>query len=403
MSARLAPGRQDLACELITDLSQVASIETEWDRLAADAAIPMMSPACVMAWWRHLARPTAVPRIIAVRRGEELVGLAPFYMELTKRNRPLGLRLPGIELAGRLAPLASPGREPGVAGALARAVVDWMPSLRLMALEGTPRGPDWGQSLREAWPGSVRPAMRRYKVYGCPTVPLAAGSFEEWLDTKSANFRGSMRRLRRKFVAAGGTTRSSTEQSLRSDIDVFVRMHTSRWEGRGTSRFVLLGEPLTAVLNDIGEALLRREGRFRLRILEVEREPIAAQLFLAVGGRVQYVNGGWDERYAKLKPPMLGILDVIEEAFERGEDVVDLGTGEQSYKLRFGDAVDSLTWSLLVPAGPRLPFTLLRTAPMRGQAQLASTLKDRLSERQISRLLKLRERVRTLASHHYHA
>ncbi len=393
-SVSVAPGRQDLSCELITELSQIGSIEGEWDDLAVAAGIPMMCPACVTAWWRHLAPRDAMPRIIAVRRGGELVGLAPFYADVG--SRPLALRLPGIELAGRLSPLASPGHEPAVARALALALVDSMPSPGLVTLEGTPLSSDWAQSLREAWPASVHPVMCRYQVDGCPTVSLTANSFEEWLEARSANFRGAMRRLRRKFIAAGGTTRSSTPESLRADIDVFARLHSSRWEGRGSSRFVRLGGRLTAALNDIGESLLRREGRFRLRVLEIDGEPITAQLFLAAGNRVQYLNGGWDERFARIKPALLGILDVVEEAFERGEDVVDLGTGEQSYKLRFADAVDPLTWSMLVPADRWLPLTLLRTAPIRARAQLVATLKSELSGQQISLLLRLRERLEVL-------
>jgi CelD/BcsL family acetyltransferase involved in cellulose biosynthesis len=216
------------------------------------------------------------------------------------------------------------------------------------------------------------------------------------LSAKSWNFRREMRRLRRQFVAAGGTTRSSTLETLQSDVDVFVRLHASRWEGRGGSHFVGLGAGLAAVLNDFGQTLLNKEGRFRLRLLEVEAEPISAQLFLAAGDRVLYVNGGWDERFAKLKPSMLGILDVIEDAFERVEEHVDLGIEEQQYKLRFADGSDPVAWTILIPAGVRLPLTLLHTAPIRGRAALRHTLKTRLSEKQLSRFLRARERLRDL-------
>jgi len=42
----------------------------------------------------------------------------------------------------------------------------------------------------------------------------------------------------------------------------------------------------------------------------------------------------------------------------------------------------------------RLPFTLMHTAPIRAQATLRNTLKARLSEKQLSRFLKVRERLR---------
>jgi CelD/BcsL family acetyltransferase involved in cellulose biosynthesis len=385
-----------LSSEVITELSELDPLEPEWDELAVANRLPLMSPACVMAWWRQLSPPGAEPRIVAVRDGEQLVGLAPFYVYARSWGGGLGLRLPGIELAGRLAPLAVTGRERAVAQALGSALAGCNPRLDLLTLEGMPLASDWAAALREAWPGCLRPASRRYQVSRCPTVSLNAGSFERWLSAKSWNFRREMRRLRRQFVAAGGTTRSSTLETLQSDVDVFVRLHASRWEGRGGSHFAGLGAGLAAVLNDIGQTLLNKEGRFRLRLLEVEAEPTSAQLFLAAGDRVLYVNGGWDERFAKLKPSMLGILDVIEEAFERGEEHVDLGLEEQHYKLRFADESDAVAWTILIPAGMRLPLTLLHTAPKRGRAALRHTLKTRLSEKQLRRLLRARERLREL-------
>lgn len=385
-----------LASEVITELPELDPLESAWDELAVANRLPLMSPACVMAWWRHLAPPGAEPRIVAVRDGEQLVGLAPFYVYRRRWGGGLGLRLPGIELAGRLAPLAVPGRERAVAQALGRALTGSDPRPDFVTLEGMPISSDWAAALREAWPGRLRPASRRYQVSGCPTVSLNAGSFDRWLSAKSWNFRREMRRLRRQFVAAGGTTRSSTLETLQSDVDVFVRLHASRWEGRGGSHLVGLGAGLAAVLNDIGQTLLNKEGRFRLRLLEVEAEPISAQLFLAAGDRVLYVNGGWDERFAKLKPSMLGILDVIEDAFERVEEHVDLGLEEQQYKLRFADGSDPVAWIILIPAGVRLPLTLLHTAPIRGRVALRHTLKTRLSEKQLSGFLRARERLRDL-------
>lgn len=379
------------ASEVVTELSQLSPLAGEWDELASANQLPLMAPACVMAWWRNLAPARAQPRVIVVRDGGRLVGLAPFYLQPGWRGGGLGLRLPGIELGGRLAPLVAAGHEPAVAGEIASALASCAARSGAVTLEGTPLSSDWAAALGDGWPGRRRPASRRYQVSGCPTVSLREDSFEAWLSAKSSNFRREMRRLRRQFIAAGGTTRSSTVESLPSDIDLFVRLHVARWEGRGSSSFVGLGERLAGVLGDMGHALLEQEGRFRMRMLEVDGEPISAQLFLAAGGRVLYINGGWDERFAKLKPSMLGILDAIEEGFERGESRVDLGLGEQSYKLRFADGSDPVAWTILTPVGMRLPLTLLRTAPLRGGAALRNLIKARLSEQQLARLMKLRE------------
>ena len=376
--AQLSRDSRLVTARLITELAELDPLEVEWDSLAGASQLPLMSPACVRAWWRHLAPPTAEPRVVALWDAERLVGLAPFYMDLAGRRRRPCLRLPGIELGVRLAPLAAPGRERAVFTALASTIAHSKLCPDLVALEGVPLATDWTVTLREGWPRGARLTSLRNREITCPTVSLQAPSFDAWLSAKSSNFRREMRRLRRQFASAGGTTRTSTPGTLESDIDTFMRLHSSRWEDRGNSNFVALGSRLPAVLNDIGASLLGRAG-FRLRLCEVEGEAISAQLFLASGGRVLYINGGWDERFAQFKPSMLGILAVIEEAFERGERHVDLGPGAQHYKLRFADSSDPVASTNLMPAS-------IRTVPMRAKASLRDMVKRRLSEQQIIRL-----------------
>jgi CelD/BcsL family acetyltransferase involved in cellulose biosynthesis len=256
----------------------------------------------------------------------------------------------------------------------------------LLVLEGVPKDAAWPGQLANTPSGNRNPVLRSYHEVGCPTVTLAESSFEEWLAAKSSNFRREMRKLRRHYESAGGTVRRSTGQTLAGDIATFMRLHTSRWEQRGSSNFVRLGAALPAALEDLGRGLLEREGRFRLLMLEVDGEPISAQLFLAAGGRVLYINGGWEERFAPLKPSILGLLATIEEAIERGESSVDLGMGEQHYKQRFADRDDRIAWAAVIPGGRRLPVMLARTTPLRAQARLNAELKRRLSDAQLARL-----------------
>jgi CelD/BcsL family acetyltransferase involved in cellulose biosynthesis len=383
-----------LASELVTELSDLDALYDRWDELAVANRLPMMSPACVTAWWRHMAPATVKPRVVVVRDTNELVGIAPFYLDFVKRTRRLDYRLPGIELSARLAPLAVPGREADVAAAVGRVLSGCNPRPDLIALEGMPLASTWASSLRDRWPSRLRPMSIRYKTVGSPTVSLQAGSFEAWLAAKSANFRGQMRRLRRRFQAAGGTTRESVPETLSSDVEAFMRLHTARWQDRGTSSFVSLGERVPAMLRDIGRTLLAREGRFRLQLLEIEGEPISAQLFMPAGGHVLYVNGGWDERFAGLKPPMLAILRAIEDAFARDDRQVDLGIGVQPYKLRFADGDEPIASTVVLPIGARLPLTCLSVGPELGRVALRDALKRRISDERVDRYRELGARLR---------
>lgn len=188
--------------------------------------------------------------------------------------------------------------------------------------------------------------------------------------------------------------RVSTPETLRSDVDVFMRLHTSRWQDRGRSSFVALGEQMPAMLSDLGAALLQRKGRFRLLLLEIDGEPVSAQLFLVAGAHVLYVNGGWDEGFARLKPAMLTILWAIEEAFSQGDICVDLGTVEQPYKQRFADGDAPVTWTILLPVRPRMALTCLSVAPTVGRSTLRNTILRRMSVTQVNRVRELRERAR---------
>jgi CelD/BcsL family acetyltransferase involved in cellulose biosynthesis len=373
--------------ELLTDVASLAAIAPEWDALAGACALPQMSPAWVLAWWRHIAPQQAVPRTVAVRDGDALVGLAPFYAE--PGGGRLDYRLPGIEIAGRLAPLARPGREWEVAAAVADTLARAAPRPDALRFEGAPIEGHWLAALRDGWPGPLRPPLRLTQVEGNPLVSLREGSFEAWLAAKSSNFRGQMRRLRRRFTDAGGVSRLATHATLAADAAALTRLHGLRWEGRGHSNLVDLGERFSAFVTELGEALLD-EGRFALRVLELDGELICAQLFVGAGGTFLFVNGGWDERHVALRPSLVCLLDAVEDVFARGAQRFDLGVGVQSYKLRFADGNAQLAWGVLMTPGARLPLTAARTAPALLRSRLRDGVRRMLSEERVAQLRRMR-------------
>jgi CelD/BcsL family acetyltransferase involved in cellulose biosynthesis len=95
------------------------------------------------------------------------------------------------------------------------------------------------------------------------------------------------------------------------------------------------------------------------------------QVFVAAGGEVANWNGGWDERHARVQPPLLALLAAMDDAAARGEHRIDMGGGDDHYKQRFAD--DSLALEIastvLLPAGVRTPLTRLELVP--GQARRA--------------------------------
>jgi CelD/BcsL family acetyltransferase involved in cellulose biosynthesis len=378
--------------ELVTDLASLAALAPAWDALAAANGLPQMSPAWVLAWWRHVAPPGAEPRAVAVRDGDRLVGLAPFYVEPGGGGR-VDYRLPGIEIAARLAPLALADREWEVAEAIGAALAGADPRPDALRLEGPPLEAHWLTALRDAWPGPLRPPLRRMLVDGNPMMWMTESSFEDWLGGRSPNFRQQMRRLRRRFADAGGSSRVAVRATLADDAAALTRLHALRWEGRGHSNLVDLGERFTDFVVELGERLLD-EDRFALHLLELDGAPICAQLFVRAGGTTLFVNGGWDERHAAFKPSLLCLLDAVEEAFAVGADRFDFGVGVQAYKLRFADGTAPLTWGLLMTPGSRLPLTAARSAPALAEARLRDGARRMLPARHVARLGAARRRLR---------
>ena len=381
-----------LDAEILSDPERVDALAPEWHALAAACGEPMALPAWLLTFSRQLAGARETPQVVTVRDGDRLVGLAPLCADLKRPRAAAGYRL----LAGdmpRATPIALAGHEWEAAGAVANALATATPRVMTLALESIPVARVWPRALAEQWPTRMRPLLREYFTMSSPTVSLEQESFDAWLAAKSSNFRSQMRRMRRRFAEAGGSGRFTTPATLRDDMAAMMRLHAGRWEGRGASSIVAGGERLADAYEAVGHLLLDA-GELRLRILELDGEPISAQLFTAVGGEVIYLNGGWDERHAQFKPAMLGILDAIEDAFARGDRRLDLGPGAQPYKLRFADGNAPLAWSVLVPPGRGMPRGLAQTLPTTTWRELRTAAKRMLPPERADRLRALRDRVR---------
>jgi CelD/BcsL family acetyltransferase involved in cellulose biosynthesis len=380
-----------LDAELIDDPAALAPLVPGWDALAVTNGVPMAAPAWMLGSWEHVDSPGSELRVVAVRDGDELVGIAPWFTSGRDGGR-VDYRILSATMP-RSAPLAVPGREWEVAAAVAQALAAASPAPDVIAFEGVSVGAHFPIALREQWPGRLRPPTRRYLVQPSPTVSLAAGSLDGWLASKSSNFRGQMRRIRRQFDAAGGSVRMSTADTLQDDLATFLRLHAARWEHLGDSSIVADADRIMALFESVGRAHVD-DGRFRLHLLEVDGEPISAQVFAAAGGEVLHMNGGWDERYARLKPSLLCILAGLEDAFERGDARMDLGPGTQPYKLRFADGDDPVAWTVMVVPGRRLPLTFARLAPSVGGVIVRDAVKRAATDEQREQLRSLRARLR---------
>jgi CelD/BcsL family acetyltransferase involved in cellulose biosynthesis len=378
------------AAELIVDLAGLERIAPAWDALAVAQAQPCSAPAWMLAWWRHVAPSGAQLRAVAVREGDELIGVVPLCAEPgTSRLRLLAS---AEDFSPSLTPLAAPGRVDDVAAAAAALLARERPRAAELELGPIPVAAPWTAALRARWPGRPRPLRFRRDVQEAASIALHDGSLDAWLAARDYRFRKNARRSRRLFEDAGGTSRWTTAQTLDADVEAFVRLHAARWEGIGDSRLVALGERLAPFLRELAHALLPAE-RFRMLVLELDGETICADLWIAAGGEVAGINTGWDERHRRLSPPTVASLLAIEDCLARGERRVQLGFGRLDYKRAWANGSERVAWDRLLLPGRALPRTLARNAPAIASRWLRTAAKRALPPQQADRLRALRDRL----------
>lgn len=346
--------------EVIDDLEAAKGLAAEWDELTQGASLPIAAPGWLLSWWGNMAPAGAELRIVAVRDGERLIAVAPWFMDHGPRGR-VDLRFIGAGISDRVDVLCAPGSERDAAAALRAAIGELRPRPDLVSFEAVPIDSQWSRRLASGPAGRIGLAPYRNSARQAPSVSFPTeGGFDAWMASRSSNFRSQMRRMGRRLESRGGCVRMLREQDERAaGLEAMLSLHLARWRERGESGLARKGVP--GLVADAAAAL--GPERLRLWVAELEGETISVQLFVAAGGTIRFWNGGWSEAHADVKPSMLTILAAIEDGIGRGERHMDLGVGTQDYKLRFADGIDTLTWGGLILRNRRWPTTRAELAP----------------------------------------
>ena len=366
-----------MSAETIHDEAGLGPIEREWDDLAVTLRTPYCSPLWMLPWWRHMGDRGGELRIVTVRDGDRLVGVAPFFA--VRRGGLVHYRVLASDFAFPVGPLAEPGHEDAVARAVTLALSHDTPQPHIISLDGSFTTPTWSRLLARAWPSTPHPREHRGRTLPAPALDLRGRNYDEWLASKSPNFRQQMRRSRRRLERKGVGFRLATEpEDVDRGLAAFVALHRARWHTRGGSNLDRVG--VEEVLRSAA-AELADTSRFRLWMLEAEGTIVSTQVFIAAGGEVAYWNGGFDPAWGKEHPALQTILAAIEHAFAVGDRRVSLGGGAQAYKDRFADVEDQLEWTALLPVTTRYPLARLSLVPADARRTISKHLSDDAKQR----------------------
>lgn len=344
-----------MRCDLVEDIDRLNRWQDEWDHLAVVLGRPFCAPAWMLAWWQHASPRNSSLKVAVVHEGNDLVGIAPFFVT----QRPGGIRhfrLLAGDACFRAEPLARPGAEAEVAGEVAAILAGSKPAPDLMTFDGVPAGCPWPDLLRDAWP-KAGGRTRVQNVMPAPTVTMSSHeSFEAWFGSRSRNFRQQIRRTRRQLIGRGAVLRLADPKEPDVAVDAFAVLHRKRWEGRGGSSTLDAGVERMVRVAARG---MMQNLRLRIWTLDVSGRTVSSHIFLAAGGEVSYWLGGFDPAWARYHPGIQVLVSSVEHAWAIGDHRLDLGGGGQEYKYRLADGEESLQWIDLIPTGPR--SALVRT------------------------------------------
>ncbi len=353
--------------ELIDGEPGMRELWHAWDALAVARGLPYAAPAWQLGWWDAAAPAGARPMMLVARDGAATVGVMALY-RVAGRSGLQRLLVMGAAAAQGTGPVMAAGREAEVAAAFAEALSGVRgPRPATLELQGVAQGEHWAGQLCASWPGRARPRVSPVRRVDAPVLTLAEESFDHWLARRSANFRQQMRRARRGLDRRDAVfRRATTTAEIRAAIPDLLALHRARFAGRGGSEAVDAG---TAAILGAAADGLDGTGRMHVELIEHEDRTISAHLFVSAGEEMTYWLGGFDDRYAREHPGMLGLVGAVEHALARGRRRLDLGPGVQPYKMRLADGIRRLDWDNVLFPGPRRPVTRLQLAPR----QLART------------------------------
>ena len=342
------------------------SLRGEWSELAPRTRNVFATWEFASLWWRHFGR--GRPLLATAARSHEgrLVAVLPLYLWSA---RPLAiLRFLGHGVGDQLGPIVAPEDRPAAADALRRFLAEarW----DVFVAEQMPGDEGWSRSL------GARVLARE----GSPVLRFSTDSWDEYLASRSSNFRQQVRRRERNLARQHDLRFRLADDAgrVREDLDRLFALHAARWHGAKTAFLAR-----RAFHHDFAPLALER-GWLRLWFLELDGHAVAAWYGFRFGGVESYYQAGRDPAWDESSVGFVLLAHSIRRALEDGMDEYRFLLGGEEYKNRFTSEDPGLE-------------TLAVTRGAVGKAALASALGLRAARRAYRRAHAAAQRAERMA------
>jgi CelD/BcsL family acetyltransferase involved in cellulose biosynthesis len=332
----------ELRVERVFTTDHLDALRTEWNAVADTMRprLPFGTWEWATAWWRHFREDRVAvgdslrARVVRDAAGE-LVAVVPLMLTQRPRVGPLRVRTlhffgadPNITEIRRMC--CRPGREEEVYRAV------------LADLERDVQGWDW--LVLSGIPESASailalPGLRRSRESPAYVLPLPA-SWDELRASLKPNIKRSLRHcynsLRRDGLSPRRVVVSAPEQ-MESGLEHLFRLHAARADQKRASgqHDVFRAGRARRFLVDVCLALARRDVT-RLFLLEVGGKVVAARVGFRLGDELYLYYSGYDPAYGRYSVATTLLAEAIKWAIENRLTLVNLSTGNDASKARWG-------------------------------------------------------------------
>jgi CelD/BcsL family acetyltransferase involved in cellulose biosynthesis len=312
----LVPEVDALRLEPVHDLESL--VVEEWSELARRTRNIFSTWEWTSLWWRHFGNDRPLRITTCRNRNGEAVAILPLY--LSSRRPVRTIRFLGHGPADQLGPVCGPADREAAAGALKQVLREGCPPWDLFIGDMFPGEENWGDAL----------AATRIRWTASPTIMVGGATWDQFLASRSGNFRGQVGRRERKLAREHDLRYRLATDPDRLDEDLRILFQLRR-ASMGRTTF---SDPHQAFHRDFAAWALER-GWLRLWLMEVDGRAVAAWYGFRFEDVECYYQAGRDPDWNAYSVGFVLLAHSMREAFNDGVGEYRLLRGGEPYKGRF--------------------------------------------------------------------
>jgi CelD/BcsL family acetyltransferase involved in cellulose biosynthesis len=164
----------------------------------------------------------------------------------------------------------------------------------------------------------------------CPYLQWE-GSYDEFLKSKSSNFRYDLKRKLKRAQQLGEVSFRIIENNMNDSISFakIADIYEKRWAKKAT---------ISAIRSDSGQKLLL-ETKIKIPVMTIKNEPIAFCLGFIEHNKFYYYIPSFDPEFINISPGQLLIAFIVENFHNLGITELDFMKGEEPYKFKWSTSV----------------------------------------------------------------